>query len=297
MKWYLVNAVAPPTTIMNSSIMPDTFDKYPAPSAQKQPVNIKQLGRERTDNYAWLKDQNWQNVMDEPSLLEPKIREHLHAENIYCAVLMEDTLDLQNQLFAEMKGRIKDDDSTVPAPDGKFEYALRYRAGDQHGLYIRKPLGAKTQQEQVLLDADALAAETKEQGHSFFDISEIAHSDNHKYLAYAVDVKGAERYYLSIIDLASKKTIGTPIENTSGDFIWAKDNKTLFWIERDDKNRPCKVYCKNILSTDAKPMLVYEEKDPGFFVSLSRSDTGNLIEIICNDTPVPKLGYSQPANL
>ena len=268
---------------MNSSVMPNTFIKLSTPSAQKRPVNINQLGRGRTDNYAWLKDQNWQDVMDDPSLLQLDIREHLLAENTYCAALMDDTLTLQNQLFAEMKGRIKDDDSTVPAPDGEFEYALRYRAGDQHGLYIRTPLGAKTQQEQLLLDADALAAGAKEQGHNFFDIGDVAHSDNHKYLAYAVDVKGSERYCLSIIDLASKKTIGTSIENTSGDFIWAKDNKTLFWIERDNKNRPCKVYTKNILGADARTVLVYEEKDPGFFVSLSRSDTGNFIEITCND--------------
>ena len=252
------------------------------PQAAKHAAETKQLGRLRSDDYAWLKDDNWQQVMGDPSLLDNNIRKHLEEENSYTKTMMASSKNLQTQLFAEMKGRINDDDSTVPAPDGPFAYSERYRPGDQHGLYVRAPINDPSA-ETILLDADALAKEAKNQGHPFFDIGGASHSDDHKYLAYAADFKGSERYEIHVIDLASGKTISPPIENTSGDFEWAKDNQTLFWVERDDNNRPSKVFCKNILDADAKPVLVYTEADPGFFISVARSDTGNYIEITCND--------------
>ena len=253
----------------------------PAPIAKKQPKTITQLGRKRTDDYAWLKDENWQEVMDDPKALDGEIQAHLDTENAYCATLMEDTLELQETLFTQMKSRIKDDDSTVPAPDGPYEYAQKYRSGDQHGLYYRVPKG--TDKQEVLLDADALAATTKQQGHKYFSVGGISHSDDHKYLAYCLDLTGSERYLIYILDIKTQAPIGAPIDNTSGDFEWAQDSQTLFWVERDKNNRPCKVYRKNMFDKNASAALVYEETDPGFFISVSRSDTGNYVEITCND--------------
>ena len=220
--------------------------------------------------------------MADPSVLDKNIRAHLEAENTYTQALMAETKDLQAAIFSEMKGRIKDDDSTVPAPDGPYEYGERYRPGDQHGLFFRFPRG-KSKQEEILLDADKLAQQAKDNGHPFFDIGAAAHSDDHKFLAYAVDFKGSERYEINIIDLANGEPVIRAIENTSGDFEWAKDSKTLFWIERDDNNRPCKVFRQNVLDADAKPQLIYTEADPGFFISVSRSETGDYVEITCND--------------
>lgn len=253
----------------------------PAPIATKNPKTIRQLGRERIDNYAWLKDENWQKVMEDPSALNPDIKAHLDTENAYSTALMKDTHALQKALFEQMKGRIKDDDSTVPAPDGPFAYAQKYRSGDQHGLYYRIPLHMEDQE--ILLDADALANEMKQQGHAYFSVGSVVHSDDHAHLAYCLDLNGSERYFIYIIDIATQSPVGTPIDNTSGDFEWAADSKTLFWVERDSNNRPCKVYRKNMFDDNAPAVLVYEEADPGFFISVSRSDTGNFLEITCND--------------
>ncbi|PHR94353.1 MAG: S9 family peptidase [Robiginitomaculum sp.] len=263
--------------------MPFSSQNTPAPSAKKRPLSITQLGRTRTDAYAWLKDENWQKVMEDPSVLDPVIRSHLEAENAYCTALMADTKPLQSKLVAEMKGRIKDDDSTVPAPDGPHSYGHRYRAGDQHGLYFRIPRDTGTTSEDILLDADALATRMKAEGHPFFDINGVIHTDDHKHLAYAVDLKGSERYIITVLDIGTDAVIGQPLENTSGDFEWAKDGETLFWVERDDNQRPCKVFYKNMFDPDATPTLIYTETDPGFFISVSRSDTGNYMEIVCND--------------
>ncbi|MCF6275452.1 MAG: S9 family peptidase, partial [Robiginitomaculum sp.] len=169
-------------------------------------------------------------------------------------------------------------------------YAHHYGPGDQHVEYYRTKRSNKDAIDgdlHTLLDADALAQTYKDKGFSFFDIGGLSHSDDHKYLAYAVDVQGAERYDITVLDLVSGHPVGKPIENTAGDLVWAddaaNDSLTLFWVERDDNNRPSKVWRKNILDENAKPVLVYNEPDPGFFVSLGGSDTGNYVEINCHD--------------
>ncbi|RZV39973.1 MAG: S9 family peptidase, partial [Acidimicrobiales bacterium] len=260
--------------------MPINSLKTAAPQAEKRPITITQLGRSRTDNYAWIKDDNWQEVMKDPSKLDRAIKNHLVAENAYTQKVMAHTKALQDKVFAEMKGRIKDDDSTVPAPDGPYLYSERYRPGDQHGLYVRRKKNEKG--EEILLDADHLAAEAKAAGDKFFDIASVAHSDDHILLAYAVDTKGSERFVIHVKEIASGKVIAE-IPDTAGDFVWVKDGHTLFWVERDDNNRPCYVYRQDIDDKSSKPTLVYTEKDPGFFVGVDRSDTGKFITIGAND--------------
>ncbi|MEO6340743.1 MAG: S9 family peptidase, partial [Caulobacteraceae bacterium] len=93
-------------------------DAPPPPTARKEPKRIEQLGRVRTDNYAWIKDDNWQAVMRDPAALRPDIRAHLDAENAYTEAMLASTTSLQAALLAEMRGRIKEDDSSLPTPDG-----------------------------------------------------------------------------------------------------------------------------------------------------------------------------------
>ena len=111
------------------------------PAAARRPKVIEQLGRTRTDDYAWMKDDNWREVLRDPKVLQADIREHLEAENAYTKALLEKTEALQAQLFAEMKGRIKEDDSSVPAADGPWEYYARYEIGAEHPVHGRRPRG------------------------------------------------------------------------------------------------------------------------------------------------------------
>src|SRR5258708_35768781 len=99
------------------------------PAAAKHPRRIEQLGRVRVDDYAWLKDDNWQQVLRDPKTLRADVRQHLDAENAYTQAMLADTEALQAQMFAEMKGRIKEDDSSAPAPDGPWDYYVRYDLG------------------------------------------------------------------------------------------------------------------------------------------------------------------------
>src|SRR5690606_24373633 len=156
-----------------------------APLADRRPSVSTHHGIAREDDYAWLRADNWQAVMRDPHQLPADIRAHLEAENAYTKAVMADTEALQKTLFEEMKGRIKEDDSSVPAPDGAFDYYTRYVTGGQHPLFCRRPRGGG--EEQVLVDGNKLA-----EGHAYFRIANVAHSPDHALIAYAVDTKGSE---------------------------------------------------------------------------------------------------------
>ncbi|MGA9603100.1 MAG: S9 family peptidase, partial [Methyloceanibacter sp.] len=158
-----------------------------APRARRIPFVSSHHGIKRIDDYAWLRASNWQEVMRDPAQLDPAIRVHLEAENAYTASVMADAVSLQERLFDEMKGRIKEDDATVPASDGAFAYYTRYLIGGQHPLFCRK--SREGGEEQVLVDGNALA-----KPHAYFRIAGVSHSPDHSLIAYAVDTKGSEFY-------------------------------------------------------------------------------------------------------
>src|SRR6185437_1076483 len=155
------------------------------PVARKEPKRIEQLGRVRIDDYAWMKDDNWQKVLRDPSILKADVREHLTAENAYTKAMLASTEPLQKQLFEEMKGRIKEDDSSVPAPDGPWEYYARYEVGAEHPVHARKPRGGEA--EQVLLDEQA-----ESKGKPYYQVGGGAHSPDHSHYAWSVDEQGSE---------------------------------------------------------------------------------------------------------
>src|SRR5215217_4556435 len=107
------------------------------PVARKEPKRIEQLGRVRVDDYAWMKDDNWQKVLRDPTLIKADVKEHLTAENAYTKAMLASTEPLQAQMFEEMKGRIKEDDASVPDADGAWEYYTRFEKGAQHPIHAR----------------------------------------------------------------------------------------------------------------------------------------------------------------
>ena len=249
------------------------FPQIPAPQTPKRTESITQVGRTRTDDYAWLKDENWREVMKAPAKLDPEIRAVLETENAYTKDMLAGTADLQADIFTQMKGRIKDDDSSVPSPHGPWEYGHKYRPGDQHGVYFRHARG-KPETQTVILDADKLAAEA-----AYFDLGSVVHSDNHTLLAYAVDTKGSEKYAVTILDIQTGEPVGPIIENTTGSVVWGQDHKTLFWVERDENERPSTVFRQNISDASRRPEQIFKEEDPGFFVSIGQSDNSTFVEI------------------
>ena len=240
------------------------------PRAARRPHRIDQLGRQRTDDYAWMKDDNWQQVLRDPKVLRADVREHLDAENAYTQAMLAPTQALQAALFAEMKGRIKEDDSSVPAPDGPFDYYVRYAIGAEHPVHARRPRGTEGPEE-VLLDEDAAA-----RGHAYYQVGAASHSPDHRLYAWAVDEQGSEYFTIRVKDLAGGQEVGAPIESAYGDFVFSPDSQWIFWIWRDENARPAKVFRRP--SGGGPDTLVYDEPDQGMFLGVgAASDDSHIL--------------------
>lgn len=247
------------------------------PLAPRRARSRKHHGERVEDSYAWLKDDNWREVMRDPDTLDSEIEHYLRAENDYTKACLASTETLQEQLFAEFRGRIKEDDASVPARDGTFEYFYHYKIGGQHPIFCRRGLEADAE-EFVLLDGDLEA-----RGHVYFDVAEAEHSPDHRLFAYSVDLNGSEIYTILIRDLDSGHLLDERIENAQGGFVWTNDSATLFYSVLDDNHRPSRVF-KHRVGTDSRSdELVYEEPDPGFFVSVDSTESRRFILIDAHD--------------
>ncbi len=249
-------------------------DRQPPIAAQK-PLSTTLHGISREDEYAWLKDPDWQRVMREPAVLDPRIRAYLEAENDYKDAFLAPWADLRAALYDEMRGRIKEDDSTVPAPDGGWLYYVRYVGNGEHPVFCRTRKGV-TGAEEVLLDGNREA-----EGESYFRIAACRHSPDHRRLAYATDVNGSERYRIFVRDIASGGIVDGPVEDARGDVVWANDGATVFYTVIDDNHRPWQVRRRRI--GDGGDAVVYEESDPGFFVGIDRSESGRFVVVSAHD--------------
>jgi oligopeptidase B len=179
------------------------------PRAEQQPLVHNLHGTRLTDEFAWLKAANWREVMRDPQQLDPAIRAYLQAENDYCEHALADNAALQEALFAEMKGRIKEDDTTVPDPDGPYAYYVRYRKDGQHPLLCRELRHGGA--EQLLLDGDALA-----RGKPFFRLGATSHSADHRLLAWTSDEHGSEFYTARVRVIESGADLADSVPDVSG---------------------------------------------------------------------------------
>ena len=247
------------------------------PIAAKRKTKTERHGYLQQDDYAWLKAPNWQQVMRDPGVLEPDINAYLEAENAHTMDILAPVEGLRQQLLEEMKGRIKQDDSTVPAQDGAYAYYQRYETGGQHPIFCRRH-GADGAPEETLLDAERMAADE-----AFFRIAGCGHSPDHRRLAYAVDLKGSEYYTVHVKDLESAVLLADQIADTQGGIVWGNDGQSLIYARLDENHRPSRVY-RHLLGDEVEnDQLLYEETDPSFFVSIGKTESRRFIVIKSSD--------------
>jgi oligopeptidase B len=246
------------------------------PVAPRRPVVRAEHNLSRTDDYAWLRADNWQQVMRDPSALPPDIRAYLEAENAYAASAMADVEPLRLALFREMRGRIKEDDSTVPAPDGPFAYSTRYRLGAEHPEIVRTARDGGG--ERILLDANAMAA-----GKPYFKLGGVTHSPDHRLIAYATDQSGNEYFTLALRDAETGVDLPDVIPETNGGAIWANDGRSLYYVWVDANHRPAKVYRHRVGTDPGDDAVVYEDNDPAFFISLGKTQSRRYVVISTHD--------------
>ena len=244
------------------------------PRASKQPVTSTHHGLALVDDYGWLRAENWQEVMRDPEVLDRGIRAHLEAENAYTDAALADTNGLQARLFEEMKGRIKEDDSSVPWPDGPWLYNARFVKGGQYPVFVRTSRNGGP--EQVLLDGNAEA-----EGKPYWQHAGVSHSPDHKWISYAVDDKGSELFTIRIRNVETGEDLPDEIPDTRGG-VWAT-NDVLFYSRLDDNHRPLQVW-RHIRGTNASAdVCIYAEKDAGFYVGVERTRSGRFVVIDVHD--------------
>jgi oligopeptidase B len=254
----------------------DTSVTLTPPVAKREMKKIEQVGRTRIDPYNWMKDENWQQVMQDPSVLRADIREYLEAENAYTKTKLEEPLEsLKEELFQEMRGRIKEDDSSLPSIHGPYAYLTKYRTGGEYPIIARKAAADiynTEAEDEILLDGDAMG-----EGKAYFAFNDVEQSPNHNIIAYAVDEQGSEFYTIRFKNLETGETLPDVIENTYGSFVWGANSDRVFWVERDNEGRPAAVHMYKLGGDGSTE--IYREPDPGFFVGVSESQSGEYIFI------------------
>jgi oligopeptidase B len=248
---------AVPTFILVLSIM---FADAEPPQAPEIPHEIAEAGHTRNDPFFWLREK-----------ANPDVLKYLQAENRYTETALKPTEKLRDTIYHEMRRRIKEDDVSVPQKIGDYYYYSRTETGKQYAVHCRKK-GSLEAREEVILDENELA-----KGQKYFRIGILSVSPDHKLLAYSTDTNGGETYVIRIKILETGELLPDEIKNSSYSFAWANDNKTFFYDQLDDANRPYKAL-KHILGTSVnQDPTVYEEKDARFFLEIYKSRSEKFI--------------------
>lgn len=235
----------------------------------------------RSDNYYWLRDD---------ARMRPEVLDYLKAENTYYAAMTAHTKTLEDTLYNEIIGRIKQDDSTLPAKYKHFHYYTRYEEGHEYPVFARRR-DSENAPEQVMLDGNAMA-----QGHDFFQIAAQEISPNEQLLAYADDTVGRRQFTIHFKDLGTGKSLPDEIPNTSDSAAWADDNKTLFYVENDPVTLLTVRVKKHVLGSDpATDPVVYEERDHSYYMSVTRTGDEKYVAIEEHSTLSSEIRFI-PAN-
>jgi len=253
----------------------DTY-KWPdvkAPVAEIKPKQRIIHGDTVVDNYYWMID-FFKKGPDSTATVD-----YLKAENAYLDTMMSGTDKLQEELFKEMKGRIKEKDESVPVFKNGYFYYSRTEEGKQYSKYCRKK-GSLDSKEEVLLDIDELA-----KGHAYFSAAGFSVSPDNKLLAYGVDKVSRRQYTILVKNLETGELLKDEIKNTEGVAIWAADNKTLFYTAKNPITLLSEKIQKHKLGSDAlKDAVVYEEKDKSNYIGVDKSKSGKFIFIYSSAT-------------
>jgi oligopeptidase B len=236
-------------------------DQPHPPVTERRPVTVERHGIRRTDDYAWLRTGQLEEVLERPEALERSIRAHLEAEGRYAGKLLAPNQQLERELVAEMRGRLSRRDQTVPEAWGPWEYYTRYPEGSQRRVHYRQPRDGEG--EQVILDENELA-----KGRPAFSVSDVAVSPSHGLLAYSVDEDGSEHNTLRIRDLETGLDLADKIEEVRGAPVWSRDSRWMFYIGRDPVKWGQRVYRHRLGTPTKEDQLVFEENEQGFSVSL-----------------------------
>jgi oligopeptidase B len=273
---------APVTQVVEAQTAPSPYTQHPAPVATQAPFEVQSPNGARPDPYYWLRDD---------SRSKPAVLEYLTAENEYAAKVTAHTRPLQEKLYGEIVGHIQGTDSSVPVLDRGWWYYSREEDGKQYSILARKR-GSVDAPEQVMLDGNARAI-----GQDYYKVGGWDVSTNTQLLAWSEDTVGRNTFTLRFRNLETGELLADEITGVDDAVIWANDNKTVLYVEKDPVTLLGSRVRKHVLGTpQARDELVYEEADKSFFIGLSRSKTDQYLFIALSSTDVSEWRYAEASD-
>ena len=229
-----------------------------------------------TDPHAWLRCADWPSVLRAPETLEPRIRAHLEDENRRTEEALRAVAGLRAEISGELRARVPPSDSDVPVPDGDFAYFRRFDEGAEYPVLCR--VSSDGTGEQELVDGNREAANAP-----FFRIGGARHSPNHRFLAYAADRKGSEKYETRIVDIPEGKELPDRLPETQGDLVWSSDSRFVFYTVLDDQHRPWQVRRHRLGESHDADSVVFTSPSPEKFLRVHRTESGRFVCIDCHE--------------
>ena len=234
-----------------------------APQAKVISKSLKKHKEIRIDNYFWLNDRE-----------NPEVIAYLNQENAYYESMTSHTKGLQESLYEEMKGRIKEDDSSVPYFYNGYYYITRFETGQDYPIFSRKK-GSLSADEEIMFNCNELAKD-----HAYFKLGGLSISSDNKFATFGVDIVGRRIYTIQIKNLETGEILADKIENATGASVWANDNNTIFYVRQDEVTlRSDKVFRHKLNTGSEKDVLVFNETDDTFNVSISKEKSRKYIVI------------------
>lgn len=199
--------------------------------AEKRPVEITKFGQTRIDNYAWIRDENWKEILSgNLNFSDSKILEYIENENKHTQEFMDLTKELKKEIYDELLARIKEDNETYPFKKGEYYYFSKEEKGKNYPFYCRKR-GSLDAEPEVYFDVNKEA-----EPYDLFMLGAAVTSKDNKFMAYAYNTSGSLEYIIKVRDLESGKDLDWSIPHTTGDFEWAEDSTHLYYILRDEES-------------------------------------------------------------
>ena len=257
------------------------------PDAEQRPHQVKAPhGASRNDEYYWLRD----DKREDKAMLA-----YLNAENAYTDAVMARLKPLEEQLYGEIVGRVKQDDDSVPYRERGYWYWSRFSSGKDYPVYVRAKAqadGSRGDAEEVLLDVNVLA-----EGKGYYNVGDMAITQDNRLMAYAEDTNGRRQYTVRFKDLTTGALLPDVITGVSANLVWADDNRTLFYVENDPKTLLTVRVKKHVLGTPASAdVVVYEERDDSFYMGISRTRDDKYICIGVDSTVSSEMRCTPAAN-
>ena len=249
------------------------------PKAEIQAKSLTIHNSTRIDNYFWMRLTDEQKTAKNKDAQTQKVEAYLNSENEYFDKVTASTNNFQEELFEEMKGRIKEDDTSVPYFRNDYFYITRFEKGSQYPIYSRKKENLEAKEE-VLFDVNKEA-----EGYEYFQLGGLNVSPNNTLVAFATDTVSRRQYSIQIKNLETGNILTDKIENTTGGSVWSNDNKTLFYTKKDPLTLRSSSIYRHILGTDAsEDVIVFEEKDETYSTYVYKTKSHKFIVIGSSST-------------